>query len=295
MTQRSKAPRQSGHPAPETTPKMSRRALLAGFAASPIVMTGVGAFPTAARAEASALGLITPNVCMVMPEVTEGPYYFDPALLRTDITEGKPGVPLEMALQVVDSACNPIARARVDIWHCDAEGNYSGYAQNAGGSTAGETFLRGTLTTDDGGVATFETIYPGWYAGRTTHIHYKVFLDEVTVLTSQIFFPDALSQYLYQSVAPYNTRTATRDTVNANDWIARAVGDGGYAMIRETADKYVAALVVGIDPTAVSAQGLGAGPDGGPAGGSAGGPAGGPGAIGGNTGSAATLVPGTEG
>lgn len=241
-----KAPGTSDQPDTAPHPSLSRRALLAGFAASPIVLTGVGAFPTAARAEASSIGLITPNVCMVMPETTEGPYYFDPNLLRTDVTEGRPGAALKMAFQVVDSACTPIAGARVDIWHCDAAGNYSGYAQNAGGSTAGDTFLRGTQLSDAGGVVTFETIYPGWYPGRTTHIHYKVFLDAKTVLTSQAFFPDALSRHLYQNVPPYNDRDAARAPSNANDRIAQQVGDGGYAAIRETPKGYTAALVVGV-------------------------------------------------
>ncbi|WP_288927759.1 intradiol ring-cleavage dioxygenase [uncultured Maritimibacter sp.] len=229
----------------DTSP--TRRQLLAAFAASPIVLTGVGVFPRAARAQASSAGLIAPNVCMVMPETTEGPYYFDPGLVRADITEGRAGVPLDMAIQVVDVACDPIADARVDIWHCDAEGNYSGYAQNAGGDTAGETFLRGTQISDARGVVTFRTIYPGWYPGRTTHIHYKVFLDQRTVLTSQVFFPDALSQYFYQSVEPYSTHGADRAVMNRNDRIASSVGDGGYAAIREQSEAYSAQLVVGVD------------------------------------------------
>lgn len=271
-----------------TTPShLNRRALLAGFAASPIVTAGIGAFPAAARAEASAIGVISPNVCFIAPEVTEGPYYFDPALVRRDITEGKPGTPLEIALQVVDSHCAPIGGARVDIWHCDAEGNYSGYAQNAGGDTRGETFLRGTLTTGADGVARFTTIYPGWYKGRTTHIHYKVFLDERTVLTSQIFFPDALSQYLYQNVSPYNTRPSARDTVNANDGIAKQAGDGAFAAIREQTDRYTAQLVVGVDATATSQTGLKAGPQGRPR------PDRAPAST--NSNAAPPLVPGSEG
>jgi protocatechuate 3,4-dioxygenase beta subunit len=107
--------------------------------------------------------------------------------------------------------------------------------------------LRGTQMTDARGVVSFRTIYPGWYPGRTTHIHYKVFLDQRTVLTSQIFFPDALSQYFYQSVEPYSTRGADRDVMNRNDRIARRVGDGGYAAIREQTDAYSAQLVVGVD------------------------------------------------
>lgn len=248
-------------------PRVSRRALLAGFAASPIVAAGVGAFPRAARAEAHSAGLISPNVCMVMPEVTEGPYYFDPELMRADITEDRQGIPMRLQMQVVTADCQPVAGARVDVWHCDAEGLYSGY-QNMGTDqdVRGETFLRGTQATDDRGVVTFQTIYPGWYRGRTTHIHYKVFLDERTVLTSQIFFPDALSEYLFRNVPPYDGRGATRDTMNGGDGIAQQAGEGAFASIREQKNYYDAALVVGIDPGAES-EGAQGGPSGRPAGG----------------------------
>lgn len=233
------------------TPRPTRRAMLAGFAASPVVATGVGVFPSKARAQASAAGLLTPNVCMVLPEVTEGPYYVDERLLRADITEDRKGVPLRLQMQVVTADCRPVPEARVDIWHCDAQGNYSGYArQGSDGTndTSGETFLRGTQISDENGLVSFDTIYPGWYRGRTTHIHYKVFLDESTVLTSQIFFPDALSQYLYLAVPPYNDRSAERDTMNGNDGIAQQAGEGAFAAIREQQARYDAALVVGIDP-----------------------------------------------
>ncbi|SMX33431.1 intradiol ring-cleavage dioxygenase [Actibacterium lipolyticum] len=239
------------------TTDVSRRTLLKSLAAAPVAALGIA--PAWAQSAASAAGLVTPNVCMVMPEVTEGPYYLDPGLIRADITEGKTGIPLKLTMQVVDAQCAPFAGARVDIWHCDAEGNYSGYSGQGSDSvndTQGETFLRGTQFTGDGGLVTFDTIYPGWYRGRTTHIHYKVFLDETTVLTSQIFFPDALSQYLFDTVAPYNARSGARDTVNSNDWIAAQAGDGAFAAIREQANKYTAALVVGVNPDAVSATGM---------------------------------------
>lgn len=238
-----------------TTPQLNRRSLLTRLAASPIAVAGIGAFPSTIRAEAQAVGLIAPNVCMVMPEVTEGPYYIDPELVRSDITEDREGVPLRLRIQVVDAQCQPVPQARVDVWHCDAQGNYSGYAGQGSDSTldtSGRTFLRGTQMTGTSGVALFDTIYPGWYRGRTTHIHYKVFLDDRTVLTSQIFFPDALSQYLFQSVAPYDARGSNRDTMNGNDGIAKQAGDGAFAALRETTMRYEAELVVGIDPAAQS-------------------------------------------
>lgn len=286
----------------------TRRAVLASLAASPAVMLGARR-TQAQEAAAVTAGLISSNVCMLATEVTEGPYYIDPELVRADITEGKEGVAMDMVIQVVDASCRPLAGARVDIWHCDAQGNYSGYAnQGSDGTldTSGETFLRGTQMADARGIVTFRTIYPGWYRGRTTHIHHKVFLDETNVLTGQIFFPDALSQYLYDNVPPYNDRASARDTVNSNDGIAEEAGEGAYAGVRETGDRYVATLVIGVDPQAVSQGGRG-GP-GGPPSGSDGQPGtpppeGGPppregeappGEVGGNTGGPAALVPGQE-
>lgn len=282
----------------------TRRALLASLAASPAVMLGTRPLAAQETAAASA-GLISSNVCMLAAEVTEGPYYTDPELVRADITEGKEGAAMDMMIQVVDAACQPIAGARVDIWHCDAQGNYSGYAnQGSDGTldTSAETFLRGTQMADEQGIVTFKSIYPGWYRGRTTHIHHKVFIDDTNVLTGQIFFPDALSQYLYDNVPPYNDRASARDTVNANDHIAEDAGEGAYAAVREAPDRYVATLVIGVDPTAVS-QGGGPGgpgedgqpgeppPEGGPPPGEGEPP---PGDLGGNSAGPATLVPGQE-
>lgn len=249
---------------------MNRRAMLRALSMSPFVLTGVGVFSAADRAAAQAIGLVAPNVCMVTPEVTEGPYYLGAGLMRSDITEGKDGIPMSQEIQVVDASCTPIEGARVDIWHCDAEGNYSGYSNQGSDrtvDTSDQTFLRGSQMTDARGVVRFETIYPGWYRGRTTHIHYKVWLDDRTILTSQIFYPDALSEYLFQTVPPYNNREANRDTTNTNDWIAKQAGDGAFAMIREQPGRYEAALVVGINEDASAADtapGAGGPPPGGP-------------------------------
>jgi protocatechuate 3,4-dioxygenase beta subunit len=203
------------------------------------------------------------DVCLLVPEVTEGPYYFDPALLRADITEGKDGLPLLLRMQVVDTACNPFEGARVDIWHCDAAGTYSGYANQTGGAdTRGETFLRGTLFADANGIVEFNTIYPGWYVGRTTHIHFKIFLDETNVLTGQIFFPEELNETVYASVPAY-ARTIDRATFNANDGIAQQAGEPSIAAVSQETDAYVAGLIVGVDPNSVSANFLGPGGPGG--------------------------------
>jgi len=225
--------------------RVPRRAVLRALALAPMAL---GASARARAAEAA--GLVSSNVCLVAPEVTEGPFYLDPGLVRAEITEGRPGVPLELTLQVVTEACVPVPGARVNVWHCDAMGNYSGYRrQGSDGAldTRGETFLRGTQFADTRGVVRFRTIWPGWYRGRTTHLHYKVFLDERTALTSQIFFPDPLSQAIYRSAEPYKDRAGRQDTTNASDRIAARAGEGAFAEVSDAGDRYVAALVVGID------------------------------------------------
>lgn len=193
------------------------------------------------------------DVCAIIPEVTEGPYYFDPEMERVDITEGRPGIPTRIRLQVVDAACLALPGARVDIWHCDATGLYSGYAgqgDDRSVDTSGQTFMRGTQFADANGIVEFATVYPGWYSGRTTHVHFKVFLDETSILTGQIFFPDALSEYIYRNVAPYNDRASARDTLNANDRIAIQSTSAAFAFIKEIEAGYLAAMIVGVDPTA---------------------------------------------
>ncbi|MCA8881328.1 MAG: intradiol ring-cleavage dioxygenase [Rhodobacteraceae bacterium] len=191
------------------------------------------------------------DVCLVLPEVTEGPYYLDSRLVRRDIREGRAGVPVVLRLQVVDSACAPLPGARVDVWHCDAQGIYSGFGGDTADRTSskGETFLRGTQIADTQGVAEFLTVYPGWYRGRTTHIHYKIFLDETNVLTGQIFLPDALSEYLYAAVPAYH-RDGTRDTMNGTDGIAAEASRAAFANVKEDAEAYLVTLIVGVDPEA---------------------------------------------
>ncbi|WP_265518629.1 intradiol ring-cleavage dioxygenase [Nitratireductor luteus] len=229
--------------------RITRRNVFAFLA----VTAGGGTFLTAGlfgrmRSVAAAESLITgAGICSIMPETTEGPFYFDPAQERSDITEGRPGVPMRLRLQVVDAACTPIPGARVDIWHCDAEGRYSGYPRQPGGlDTTGETFLRGTQLADENGIATFTTIYPGWYPGRTPHIHFKAFPDSGSVLTGQMFFPDALSRDIYENIPPYNDRPLDGITWNARDGIARRAGDAALAEMARAGQRLDAALVVAV-------------------------------------------------
>ena len=163
--------------------------------------------------------------CVVRPELTEGPYYVDENLNRSDIRSDsgtgavKDGALLAltfMVSRVTGNTCSPLENALVDVWHTDALGNYSDV-----GSLVGQDFLRGYQITGADGTAAFTTIYPGWYPGRTVHIHFKVrsSADSSSAyeFTSQVFFDDDLTDEVYQQ-APYNTRGA-RNTRNANDGI----------------------------------------------------------------------------
>lgn len=174
-------------------------------------------------------------VCTLTKEMTEGPYYLDGALVRSDITEGKAGVPLELALTVVDSACTPIGNALVEIWHADALGEYSGYVGGNGHNEWDDgTFLRGGVLTDSSGVADITTVYPGWYRGRCIHIHVKVhtgvtltcdgsFTGGSTLHTGQLFFGETVTSAVAK-VSPYSANTVTRTTLSED-----SVYDGGGA------------------------------------------------------------------
>ena len=220
------------------------------------LLTLAGAAPLALAA-ASACAEPEPEpvaglVCRLTPQVTQGPYWFDPKLVRADVTEGRPGAPVRVAITVVDGACRPIPNARVDLWHCDAAGIYSGYegqGDDRATGAKGQTFLRGAQVTDAAGRVSFASIWPGWYEGRTPHMHLKVFLDARTALTAQLFVPDALSEWLYENVPAYR-RPRRRDTFNRQDGIALQGGEAMVAAVKELNDGYELALTLGVDPAA---------------------------------------------
>jgi len=140
------------------------------------------------------------TMCVLTPSAIEGPYYLNLNLVRSDITEGYAGIKTRVNLHVVQASdCSPIPNARVDLWHNNAPGAYSGFANQG---TQGLTFLRGVQFTDASGTAFFDSIYPGWYAGRTTHMHLKVQPSGGTILTTQLYFPTGLSRRVYR-IPPY--------------------------------------------------------------------------------------------
>ncbi|MEU8021537.1 hypothetical protein AB0B88_04875 [Micromonospora haikouensis] len=254
-----------------------------GETVSPQATASTSADLTALFAEA--------GTCTLTASTTQGPYYFDADKIRSDIREDREGTRLRVAIRVQDSEqCGPLANAVVEIWHCDAEGLYSGAeAQSSGaggaqgggapgggtppsgapggtppsGGPAGGTppsgapgggaapgggsegsaadltptddkrYLRGAQVTNSDGIVEFTTIWPGWYRGRTTHIHAMVHVDNNRVLTTQMMFDEALNTKVY-AAAPYSAHTG-RDTFNDNDTIyadsmlMKVVADGdGY-------------------------------------------------------------------
>jgi protocatechuate 3,4-dioxygenase beta subunit len=204
---------------------------------------GVGAWKAAESEGAGPAGVASGAVnCVLTPEQTEGPYYIGGEKLRRDITEGRPGTPLLLHAFVVNAAtCKAIKGATVDVWHADAGGVYSGFGQGSGN----RTFMRGLQKTNAKGLALFRTIYPGWYQGRTVHIHVKVHLGANVVHTGQLYFPDSVTDAVYRN-APYNTRSA-RDVRNANDSIFRNGGSKSLVNVRKnTAGVYVATIMMGV-------------------------------------------------
>jgi protocatechuate 3,4-dioxygenase beta subunit len=179
--------------------------------------------------------------CVLTPEQTEGPYYIAKEKLRRTITDGRPGTPLTLRLAVVDAkTCRPIKGATVDVWHCDASGIYSGF----GAGRASRTFMRGIQRTNAQGVATFRTVYPGWYQGRTVHIHVKVHVRGNVVHTGQLYFPDRVTDAAYKR-SPYANRP-NRDVRNADDMVFRNGGKRSLLSVRRNDAGYVGSIRMGV-------------------------------------------------
>jgi protocatechuate 3,4-dioxygenase beta subunit len=179
--------------------------------------------------------------CILTPEMTEGPFYIDGEAIRTDITEGLPGTPLRLDLGVADaSSCEPIKDAVVEVWHADAAGDYSGF----GGGASSMTFLRGGQVSDANGRVAIDTIYPGWYQGRTVHIHVKVHAGGNVVHTGQLFFDDSLTDDVY-AASPYDER-GDRTTRNDQDGIYSSGGAESTLTVKPSGDGYVGSIVMGV-------------------------------------------------
>jgi protocatechuate 3,4-dioxygenase beta subunit len=173
--------------------------------------------------------------CTLTPEMTEGPFYFDADKIRSDIRDGHEGAELQLALRVRDSECRPLANAVVDLWHCDAGGSYSG---------EDDPFLRGAQVTNKDGIAEFTTIYPGWYQGRTVHIHVMVHIGGNVVHTGQLYFADTLTDTVYKR-SPYRRRP-NRTTRNVADSIYRNGGKRSTLKLSRSGSGYVGSITMGV-------------------------------------------------
>jgi protocatechuate 3,4-dioxygenase beta subunit len=198
--------------------------------------------------------------CLMTVEAIEGPYFIERTAVRSDIREGRPGVPLTLKLKVVrGDGCTPVAGALVEVWHCDALGVYSGYmdadpdlAPFVSPGTGPlpprdeSRFLRGIQTSDADGMVSFQTIVPGWYAPRVQHVHVKVFVEEGYVLTSQLYFPDDLIAEV-ERLEPYRQRGPSPYTRRNDVAIHESQGaDGGWLRISGDASSVLGSVTLGI-------------------------------------------------
>jgi protocatechuate 3,4-dioxygenase beta subunit len=217
--------------------------------------------PTTTSDAATTSTTTTTGSCIVTPTEVEGPYPYPGGestnpLLRSDVTGGQTGVPLTLSFIVVNtnSNCNVLTSARVDIWHCNKDGYYSGYGNQTGGTSGlatsyiGETWLRGYQTTDSAGVAKFITIFPGWYQGRATHIHMEVFVGGVLKKTAQVAFDKTTADTVHTS-SLYKAH-GINTTLNAGDGIfgnsATDLANETLVLTGNTTDGYVGTYTIGI-------------------------------------------------
>jgi protocatechuate 3,4-dioxygenase beta subunit len=244
---------------------LSRREVLALFGGSSVALLAAcapgaltSASPTAATqqtsaaattaASASSAAAVLPS-CIVRPALTEGPYFVDEKLDRSDIRSDpgtgavRPGALLTLNFlvsRVSGSACTALGGAVVDVWHCDALGVYSD-VDNA----RGQKFLRGFQTTDASGSAKFTTVYPGWYQGRAVHIHFKIRPTSSSEFTSQLFFDDALSTQVFAQT-PYSQKGTQGITRNAADGIFQQSGGKLTLNATKSGDAYAATFDIGL-------------------------------------------------
>ena len=220
-------------------------------------MSAEAATATTMPAEASPTSATASQpACVVRPEETEGPYFVDEKLNRSDIRSDpsdnsvKEGVPLQLAFLVsqVSNGCTPLAGAQVDVWHCDALGVYSD-TTDPSWNTVGQKFLRGYQVTDAKGGAQFTTIYPGWYQGRTVHIHFKIRTTSTSgqsyEFTSQLFFDDTITDQVHTQ-QPYATK-GQRTLRNDGDNIYQNGGSQLMLPLTKSGQGYSSTFNIGLD------------------------------------------------
>lgn len=244
----------------------------AGGSTTVTTSTGESASVTPQTATDAADLFAGTNTCTLTPDTTQGPYYFDADKIRGDIREDRQGARLRLALKVQDSeTCAALPNAVVEIWHCDAAGLYSGAEdQSSGGGgtppgpppgggdqppgeqpgggdqdlvpTDDKRYLRGAQVSNAEGVVEFTTIWPGWYRGRTVHVHVMVHVSNERVLTSQLMFDEELNAAVFAQ-RPYAAHTG-RDTFNDGDTIFE---DAMLLKVVPDGDGHLASIVLSAD------------------------------------------------
>ncbi|KAG3107654.1 hypothetical protein PI124_g13388 [Phytophthora idaei] len=179
---------------------------------------------------------------IVEPELTEGPYYVRGELIRTDMREKQTGVTMYVDVQVINvNDCKPVKNMYVDLWHANATGVYSGVVASTNGNSADQsnlqnTFLRGVTPTDEDGVAEMISIFPGHYAGRTTHAHFignyggtvlsnKTYSGASVAHVGQFFFFEQDLIDAMEAVTPYSTNKQTLTTTASDKIYKEALGN----------------------------------------------------------------------
>lgn len=237
---------------------MFKRREVLGFLSSTAAVSLVGCLRQQSAAVEPTHTSQTPTPsCRVKPQQTQGPYFVDEKLQRSDIRSDpldnsvKQGIPLRLVFHVSGingGSCTPLNGATVDIWHCDAEGIYSDVTDPSF-NTVGKKFLRGYQVTDANGTAQFLTIYPGWYQGRTVHIHFKIRTHSVSQpsyeFTSQLYFDDALTDQIYAQL-PY-AAIGQRTIKNDQDGIFGSEGEQLLLQLTKEAEGYVGTFDIGLE------------------------------------------------
>jgi protocatechuate 3,4-dioxygenase beta subunit len=249
----------------KTKKLMTRRQTfgIAGLAGAGYVASRAAGFGDGSVSDGLTTAPADAATCTLAPEVTEGPFWVDEKLNRSDVTDGQSGVPLAITLNIVDSddECSAYAGATVDIWHANPDGNYSDEPAGMGNDdTQGQTFLRGYQVSDAKGQVTFQTIYPGFYSGRTVHIHVRIRTFDgnstTTNFTTQLFFDEATNNTVFASG---NYSGGTRNTTNGSDMVyAEEQQDGNILLVPLTgsvANGYKGSVTVALSGLPASATG----------------------------------------
>ena len=234
------------------------QALAVGTNAISIVVTAADGSTTETYTVTATRAAAASGTCTLTATETDGPYPLyailtNSILTREDITEGKTGVPLTLTitLQDLSNGCTPISGAGIYIWHCDKDGIYSGYATSTNAGSTSTTFLRGVQVTDSDGQVTFTTIYPGWYAGRITHIHAQVYLNDslvsgTAIATTQLAFPIDITTAVYDSSLYTKGQNTSVTSFSADNVFSDGTSTEMLSLTGDTSSGYAATMTISI-------------------------------------------------